>query len=142
MAGTQPKWANNWESYFNFPALSSLTTFGYMLIRTLTNRAHKLCSLYGDGEGVGQAEADNYLPSRDRRMSDGDRQILVGEVALITGGGGYLGRKLGNELLRQGGKVILFDISWPFDNDESYSRMTCFKVRSQPCKSSDRLKIG
>ncbi|XP_068673469.1 short-chain dehydrogenase/reductase family 42E member 1-like isoform X1 [Montipora foliosa] len=60
-------------------------------------------------------------------MSGGDRQILVGEVALITGGGGYLGRKLGNELLRQGGKVILFDISWPFDNDKSYSRMTCFK---------------
>ena len=34
---------------------------------------------------------------------------------LITGGGGYFGHKLGNELKEQGADVVLFDIAWPFN---------------------------
>lgn len=44
---------------------------------------------------------------------------------LITGGGGYFGQKLGNELKRQGAEVLLFDIAWPFDDAEVYSYIKC-----------------
>ena len=48
---------------------------------------------------------------------------------LITGGGGYFGHKLGNELNRQGAEVALFDIYWPLD-DTAYSQMECVQVCS------------
>lgn len=44
---------------------------------------------------------------------------------LITGGGGYFGHKLGNELKRQGAEVILFDVAWPCS---VYSQMKCIQV--------------
>jgi len=56
----------------------------------------------------------------DRNPSD----VFEGKSVLITGGGGYFGHKLGNELNRQGAEVVLFDIFWPF-NDTAYSQMEC-----------------
>ncbi|KAK2571853.1 Short-chain dehydrogenase/reductase family 42E member 1, partial [Acropora cervicornis] len=54
-------------------------------------------------------------------MLDGVEKLLQGKRMLITGGGGYFGQKLGNELKRQGAEVVLFDIAWPFDNTEAYN---------------------
>ena len=64
----------------------------------------------------------------DRNPSD----VFEGKSVLITGGGGYFGHKLGNELNRQGAEVVLFDIFWPF-NDTAYSQMECVQVVSFFC---------
>ena len=52
-----------------------------------------------------------------------------GEIILVTGGGGYFGHKLGNELKKLGAVVVLFDISWPLD-DVVYEQMECFQVET------------
>ena len=36
--------------------------------------------------------------------------IFREKKVLLTGGGGYFGHKLGNELKMQGAKVVLFDL--------------------------------
>ena len=36
--------------------------------------------------------------------------IFRGLKVFLTGGGGYFGHKLGNELKMQGAKVVLFDL--------------------------------
>ena len=61
-------------------------------------------------------------------MLDGVEKLLQGKRMLITGGGGYFGQKLGNELKRQGAEVVLFDIAWPFDDTEAYSYIKCVQV--------------
>ena len=48
-----------------------------------------------------------------------------GQKVLITGGGGYVGQRLGNALLEKGADVILFDVNFPQD---SYAPMTCIQV--------------
>ena len=53
--------------------------------------------------------------------------IFRGKKVLLTGGGGYFGHKLGNELKMQGAEVVLFDIFWPFD-EMAYTRMKCIQV--------------
>ena len=45
---------------------------------------------------------------------------------LVTGGGGYFGHKLGNEVKKMGA-VVLFYISWPLD-EVVYEQMECFQV--------------
>lgn len=52
--------------------------------------------------------------------------IFRGKKVLLTGGGGYFGHKLGNELKMQGAEVVLFDIFWPFD-EMAYTRMKCIQ---------------
>ena len=52
-----------------------------------------------------------------------------GEKILVTGGGGYFGHKLGNELKKMGAVVVSFDISWPLD-DVVYEQMECFQVET------------
>ena len=61
-------------------------------------------------------------------MSDGVEKLLQGKRMLITGGGGFFGHKLGNELKRQGAEVVLFDIAWPFNDSEAYSHIKCVQV--------------
>ena len=58
---------------------------------------------------------------------NGVGNLYQGKRVLITGGGGYFGHKLGNELKRQGAEVILFDVVWPF-NVSVYSQMQCVQV--------------
>ena len=53
--------------------------------------------------------------------------IFRGLKVFLTGGGGYFGHKLGNELKMQGAKVVLFDIFWSFD-EMAYTRMKCIQV--------------
>lgn len=53
--------------------------------------------------------------------------IFLGKKVLLTGGGGYFGHKLGNELKMQGAEVVLFDIFWPYD-EMAYSHMKCIQV--------------
>ena len=53
--------------------------------------------------------------------------IFHWKKVLLTGGGGYFGHKLGNELKMQGAEVVLFDIFWPFD-ELAYTRMKCIQV--------------
>ena len=48
-----------------------------------------------------------------------------GQKVLITGGGGYVGQRLGNALFEKGADVILFDVNFPQD---SYAPMTCVQV--------------
>ncbi|XP_066026724.1 short-chain dehydrogenase/reductase family 42E member 1-like isoform X2 [Pocillopora verrucosa] len=52
--------------------------------------------------------------------------MVQGRKILVTGGGGYFGHKLGNELKKLGAVVVLFDISWPLD-DVVYEQMECFQ---------------
>ncbi|CAH3039526.1 unnamed protein product [Pocillopora meandrina] len=52
--------------------------------------------------------------------------MVQGKKILVTGGGGYFGHKLGNELKKLGAVVVLFDISWPLD-DVVYQQMECFQ---------------
>ncbi|CAH3039535.1 unnamed protein product [Pocillopora meandrina] len=52
--------------------------------------------------------------------------MVQGKKILVTGGGGYFGHKLGNELKKLGAVVVLFDISWPLD-DVVYEQMECFQ---------------
>ena len=52
-----------------------------------------------------------------------------GEIILVTGGGGYFGHTLGNELKKMGAVVVSFDISWPLD-DVVYEQMECFQVET------------
>ena len=60
--------------------------------------------------------------------------IFRGKKVLLTGGGGYFGHKLGNELKMQGAEVVLFDIFWPFD-ELAYTRMKCIQVCVEnPCE--------
>lgn len=59
----------------------------------------------------------------EQNMAD----VFLGKRVLLTGGGGYFGHKLGNELKRQGAEVVLFDIVWPFE-DVAYNQMTCVQV--------------
>ena len=42
--------------------------------------------------------------------------MVQGKKILVTGGGGYFGQKLGNELKKLEAVVVLFDISWPLDD--------------------------
>ena len=44
-----------------------------------------------------------------------DVGMFQGKKILVTGGGGYFGHKLGNELKKMGAVVVLFDISRPLD---------------------------
>ena len=60
-------------------------------------------------------------------VRDGLGSLYQGKRVLITGGGGYFGHRLGNELKRQGAEVILFDVAWPF-NVSVYSQMKCVQV--------------
>ena len=55
--------------------------------------------------------------------------MVQGKKILVTGGGGYFGQKLGNELKKLGAVVVLFDISWPLD-DVVYEQMECFQVKT------------
>ena len=55
--------------------------------------------------------------------------MVQGKKILVTGGGGYFGHKLGNELKKLGAVVVLFDISWPLD-DVVYEQMECFQVET------------
>ena len=48
--------------------------------------------------------------------------MVQGRNILVTGGGGYFGHKLGNELKKMGAVVVLFDISWSLD-DVVYEQM-------------------
>ena len=61
-------------------------------------------------------------------MFGGVEKLLQGKRVLITGGGGYFGQKLGNELKRQEAEVVLFDTAWPFDGTEAYSHIKCVQV--------------
>ena len=54
-----------------------------------------------------------------------DVGMVRGRKILGTGGGGYFGHKLGNELKKMGAVVVSFDISWPLD-DVVYEQMECF----------------
>ena len=58
-----------------------------------------------------------------------DVGMVQGRKILVTGGGGYFGHKLGNELKKLGAVVVLFDISWPLD-DVVYEQMECFPVET------------
>ena len=58
-----------------------------------------------------------------------DVGMVQGKKILVTGGGGYFGHKLGNELKKLGAVVVLFDISWPLD-DVVYEQMECFQVET------------
>lgn len=75
-------------------------------------------------------------------MLDGAEKLLQGKRMLITGGGGYFGQKLGNELKRQGAEVVLFDIAWPFDDTEAYSYIKCVQVVPNTWLVLVWLKIG
>ena len=44
-----------------------------------------------------------------------DVAMFQGRKILVTGGGGYFGHKLGNELKKMGAVVVLNDISRPQD---------------------------
>ena len=74
----------------------------------------------------------------DLESEEADRKNVLtafrGKRVLVTGGGGYFGHKLGNELKRQGADVVLFDISWPFD-EMAYSDVECIQVCVNPSKS-------
>ncbi|CAH3039531.1 unnamed protein product [Pocillopora meandrina] len=42
--------------------------------------------------------------------------MVQGKKIIVTGGGGYFGHKLGNELKKMGAVVVLCNISWPLDD--------------------------
>ena len=68
--------------------------------------------------------------------------IFRGKKVLLTGGGGYFGHKLGNELKMQGAEVVLCDIFWPFD-EMAYTFMECirrFVFKTLVKKSMSRLR--
>lgn len=52
--------------------------------------------------------------------------MFQGRKILVTGGGGYFGHKLGNELKKMGAVVVLFDISWALD-EVVYEQMECLQ---------------
>ena len=58
-----------------------------------------------------------------------DVGMVQGKKIIVTGGGGYFGHKLGNELKKMGAVVVSFDISWPLD-DVVYEQMECFQVET------------
>ena len=53
--------------------------------------------------------------------------MFQGRKILVTGGGGYFGHKLGNELKKMGAVVVLLDISWALD-EVVYEQMECLQV--------------
>ena len=56
-----------------------------------------------------------------------DVGMFQGKKILVTGGGGYFGHKLGNELKKMGAVVVLFDISRPLDEVVN-EQMECLQV--------------
>ena len=75
-------------------------------------------------------ELDGWLDDMQGEQVDLKKNLFAifrGEKVLLTGGGGYFGHKLGNELKMQGAEVVLFDIFWPFD-ELAYTRMKCIQV--------------
>ena len=70
-----------------------------------------------------------YSSELNLGMMDGSGDVFEGKRVLITGGGGYFGNELGNELKKQGAEVVLFDVAWPFDVSDE---MKCVQVRIPP----------
>ena len=56
-----------------------------------------------------------------------DVGMFQGRKILVTGGGGYFGHKLGNELKKMGAVVVLFDIWRPLDEVVN-EQMECVQV--------------
>ena len=57
-----------------------------------------------------------------------DVGMFQGKKILVTGGGGYFGHKLGNELKKMGAVVVFNDISRPLDEVVN-EQMVCFSGR-------------
>ena len=57
-----------------------------------------------------------YLSGNERQICKWMLVWSKGEKILLTGGGGYFGHKLGNELKKMGAVVVLCNISWPLDD--------------------------
>ena len=57
-----------------------------------------------------------------------DVGMFQGKKILVTGGGGYFGHKLGNELKKMGAVVVFNDISRPLDEVVN-EQVVCFSGR-------------